>query len=70
MKEGNMEYKSVASLISEWESLIGREQTLRRLKAMRDYAVKCLKEHPHEKCADALGDNMCLIEAAVAEAEE
>lgn len=48
---------------------MGKEQTLCRLKAMCDYAAECLKEHPHEKCADALDDNMCLLEAVVAEAE-
>nr|DAN44719.1 MAG TPA: hypothetical protein [Caudoviricetes sp.] len=68
-KEGNMKYKNVAELINKWESLMGKEQTLCRLKAMRDYAAECLKEHPHEKCADALDDNMCLLEAVVAEAE-
>ncbi len=48
---------------------MGKEQTLCRLRAMRNYAVECLKEHPHEKCADALDDNMCLLEAIVTEAE-
>lgn len=64
-----MKYKNVAELINKWESLMGKEHTLRRLRAMRDYAAECLKEHPREKCADALDDNMCLLEAVVAEAE-
>ena len=64
-----MEYKNVAELINKWALLMGKEQTLCRLKAMRDYAAECLKEHPREKCADALDDNMCLLEAVVAEAE-
>lgn len=70
MKEGSMRYECVAELIGEWVCLMGKEQTLCRLKAMRDYAAECLREHPREKCADALGDNMCLIEAVVAEAEK
>ena len=64
-----MKYKNVAELINKWELLMGKEQTLCRLRAMRNYAVECLKEHPHEKCADALDDNMCLLEAVVTEAE-
>lgn len=64
-----MEQTGVTALISKWEFTMGKEGTLNRLRAMRDYAEKCLKEHPREKCADALDDNMCLIEAVVAEAE-
>lgn len=69
MEEEDMKYEGVTDLISKWVGLMGKEQTLCRLKAMRNYATGCLKEHPHEKCADALDDNMCLIEAVVAEAE-
>ena len=69
-KEVNMKYKNVVELIGHWERLMGREATLHRLRSMRDYARQCLKAHPHEQCADALDDNMCLIEAIIAEAEE
>lgn len=68
-KEVFMEYKNVADLIKKWKTLSGKESTLSRLRAMRDYAEKTLKEYPREKCADALDDNMCLIKAVVAEAE-
>ena len=69
-KEVKMKYKNVVELIGHWEHLIGKEAVLNRLRSMRDYARQCLKAHPHEKCADALDDNMCLIEAVIAEAEE
>nr|DAS67705.1 MAG TPA: hypothetical protein [Caudoviricetes sp.] len=29
-----------------------------------------MKAHSHEMCVDVLDDNMCLIEAIIAEAEE
>ena len=69
-KEVNMKYKNVVELIGHWEHLMGKEAALNRLQSMRDYARQCLKAHPHEKCADAFDDNMCLIEAVIAEAEE
>ena len=46
-----MEQTGVTALISKWEFTMGKEGTLNRLRAMRDYAEKCLKEHPREKCA-------------------
>ena len=49
---------------------MGKDAALNRLRLMRDYTRQCLKAHPHEKCADAFDDNMCLIEAVIAEAEE
>ncbi len=69
-KEVNMKYKNVVELIGHWEHLMGKEAALNRLQSMRDYARQCLKAHSHEKYADALDDNMCLIEAVIAEAEE
>lgn len=59
----------IIALLKEMESFSGKEATLNRLKAMRDYAKLYMKEHPHEKCADALDDNMHLIEAVLTEAE-
>lgn len=45
----------------------GKESTRFRFEAMLSYAEKSVQEHPHEQCADALGDWLHVIRKFVSD---
>ena len=62
-----MEYSRLDEYVNKQVICMGKESMLLRFEAMLNYAEKSIQEHPHEKCADALGDWLHIIREFVSD---
>lgn len=65
-----MKYTSLDKYVGRQVMCEGKENTLFRYEAMLSYTEKSVQEHPHEQCADALGDWLHIIREFVSDCKK